>query len=636
MRTTRTRASRSPRRSRRRRATDNSRTIRIAQVYKQLCAVSLIITTHHHEAKVLFQLGARCKIPSKMDAAKEKTPEPTPAQSQPQRESQSHRRHHLKDDFPHLAAHISRQSLDAQTERELRVACRLILQNFKPSDHGMEDTDPRLDFGAMNRRRGEQQNAVLGANEVRVRMPTGAPVDLKTALEARRLRAEAEVKKNPQSTLPVRTRSARQRFDDAFADERGRSATKKYVTAKPPSAETVQRGRSQRTRTESGDADSLATPMTGSTTDAYFNHASTAPSSAALTSSGTSNRHSRQLEPAAIADAQAAEWMRKELEKRRQQNDSPQQPPPTTNRPPSRARSIKENIKEYIFPGSTSISRAPSRALSRTQSRESLALYDDDGEPRRNGSQRGWRSWGSALRVNSRSNSRPGTRGRDAEAEQPKKSEVNLNRELPPLPSLDSWKDEVKPQPELSSSHIASVMRAHDKQQGPFSPTRSNHRRSGSDTLAVQYAQAYPQSPSHSHRSPMYNKQKVDSKKNSPRPDQGEISQVMTGWSSTGNLAPRNGHVRHQSTDNSSPGKMSMDQNNFSRKISMDTPDHHAFPSAVKLQKNQQQSRLKKVFSGWMLKKEKKEDWMHKIEKEGVKEGVLVQEGGAHVPVVRY
>ncbi|KAF1357314.1 hypothetical protein EJ07DRAFT_167775 [Lizonia empirigonia] len=538
---------------------------------------------------------APVKIPGRTDAAKDKTPEPTPSHAQSQSHSHSHRRHVSKDEFPHLAAHIDRQSLDATTERELRSACRLILQNFKPSDHGMEDTDPRLDFGAMHRRKGEQKTATQGgANDVRVRMPTGAPVDLKTALEVRRLRAEAEAKKNPpQTTLPVRTKSARQRFDDAFSDGRGRSAANKYTTAKPPPADTVQRGRSQRTRTESADADT------------------------------------------ALADAQASEWMRKELEKRRQQNDSPQQPPLSANRPPSRARSIKENIKEYIFPGSS----APSHALSRTQSRESLALCDDqDGDPKQSGSQRGWRSWGSALRVNSRSSSRPGTRGRDSEPEQTKKSQVNLNRELPPLPSLDSWKAEVKPTPELSSSHIASVMRAHDKQQGPFSPTRSHHshRRSGSEGLAVQYAQGYPQSPAHSHRSPLYNKQQVDSKKNSPRPDQGESPQVMTGWSSTGNLASRNGHVRHQSTNNSSPGKMSMDQTNFSRKISMDQPDHPAFLNAGKLQKNQQQSRLKKVLSGWMLRKEKKEDWMHKIEKEGVKEGVLVQEGGVHAPVVRY
>lgn len=588
--------------------------------------------------KFSFNL-APVKVPGKADVAKEKTPEPTPAKDPTPKEPQTHRRHQSKDDFPHLVAYISRQSLDVQTERELRVACRHILQNFKPSDHGMEDTDPRLDFGAMNRRKGEQKNVIVGANEVRVRMPTGAPIDLKTALEARRLRAEAEAKKNPpqQSTLPVRTKSNRQKFDDAFADERARSAAKKYAAPKPASAETMQRVRSQRNkRAASSDAESLATPMTGSTTDASFNPVSTAPSSAALTSGGPSNRHSHQLEPAAVADAQAAEWMRKELEKRRQQADSPQQVSSTANRPPSRARSIKENIKEYFLPGSSSVSRAPSRALSRTQSRESLALYDDEEEqPRRQGSQRGWRSWGSALRVNSRTNSRPGTRGRDAEPDQAKKPEVNLNRELPPLPSLDSWKDEVKPPPELSSSHIASVMRAHDQQQGPFSPTRSHHRTSGPDTLAVQYAQAHPHSPSHSHRSPLYNKQKMDSKKSSPLLEQGPISPTMAGFSaSTGNLASPRSHVRHKSTDNSSPGKISMDQNSFSRKVSVDTPD--AFPSAVKLQKNQQQSRLKKVFSGWVSKKEKKEDWMHKIEKQGVKEGVLVQEGGTPGAVVRY
>jgi hypothetical protein len=496
----------------------------------------------------------------------------------------------------------------------------------------MEDTDPRLDFGAMNRRR-NQQPAAAGGADVRVRMPTGAPVDLKTALEVRRLRAEAEAKKNPQSTLPVRTLSARQRFDEAFSSERGRSATKKYTTAKPPPAE-LHRSGTQRNRTESGDADSLATPMTGST-DVYCNQTSTAPSSAALTSGGTSNRHSRQLDnPAAIADAQAADWMRKELEKKRHQADSPHQPLPTANRPPSRARSIRNGIKEYIFPGST-----PSHGLSRTQSRESLTLYDNQDEPKRSGSLHGWRSWGLPLRVNSRSNSRPGTRGRGDEPEQSKKSEVNLNRELPPLPSLDSWKGEVKPQerPALSSSHIASVMRAQDKQQDHPASPRSQHRISGSNALAVQYAQAYPQSPTHSHRSPMYNKQKVDSKKHSPRLDRGEIDQVMTGWSSTGNINRSNGHARHQSADTSSPvRKMSMDQANFSRKISMDHSNHPAFPNAVKLQKEQQKSRLKKVFSGWMLKKEKKDDWMQKVEREGVKEGVLVQDGTTHAPVVRY
>jgi hypothetical protein len=53
--------------------------------------------------------------------------------------------------------------------------------------------------------------------------------------------------------------------------------------------------------------------------------------------------------------------------------------------------------------------------------------------------------------------------------------------------------------------------------------------------------------------------------------------------------------------------------------------------------REEQKSKLKKIFSGWMHKKDKKEDWMHKMEKDGVKEGVLVQEGSTSAsPVVRY
>jgi hypothetical protein len=50
----------------------------------------------------------------------------------------------------------------------------------------------------------------------------------------------------------------------------------------------------------------------------------------------------------------------------------------------------------------------------------------------------------------------------------------------------------------------------------------------------------------------------------------------------------------------------------------------------------EQKSRLKKIFSGWMTRKNKKEDWMHKMERKGVKEGVLVQESTSASPVVRY
>lgn len=76
---------------------------------------------------------------------------------------------------------------------------------------------------------------------------------------------------------------------------------------------------------------------------------------------------------------------------------------------------------------------------------------------------------------------------------------------------------------------------------------------------------------------------------------------------------------------------------NFSRKMSVDTPSRSTFSKEVKVaHKEEQKSRLKKVFTGWMTKKDKKDDWMQRIEKEGIKEGVMLQDGAASAPIVRY
>jgi hypothetical protein len=344
-------------------------------------------------------------------------------------------------------------------------------------------------------------------------------------------------------------------------------------------------------------------------------------------------RKSRTIDPAAVADAQATEWMRQEHDKH-----DPQGRPSTAARPPSRARSIRNNIKEYVFPGTNSraLSRAPSHGSLRTMNTN--VSQDSAMDPPNSATGQGWRSWALPRRSGSRSNSRPGTsKGQPEEAEQAKKTNaVNLNRELPPLPSLDSWKDSVQSPPEPpkmtnTGAHIASLMRP----QEPVQPERTaaknkSHRRSGSDTLAMQYsASLAAQSPSPSrHAAP-------SSRSKTLTPDSLATSHpTLLGSVSTSNL----GHVRHSSGSTSTP-KKSVDNLNFSRKMSVDTPttSRSQFSSEVKVsRKEEQKSRLKKVFSGWMTRKEKKDDWMQRIEKEGVKEGVMVPEGAAGAPVVRY
>jgi hypothetical protein len=338
-----------------------------------------------------------------------------------------------------------------------------------------------------------------------------------------------------------------------------------------------------------------------------------------------------------MADEQAAEWMRQGREKASQDAVDAQGRPSTAARPPSRARSIKDSIKEYAFPGTTS------RSLSRAASTESLRTTNtrvSQESARDPSGSAGWRSWKSIRRVASRSSSRPGSsRGQSDDPEQSRKADankINLNRELPPLPGLDTWKEPKKPQPEKtrspkSAAHIASVMRPQEEQhQDRAAAMRKAHRRSGSDTLAMQFHAI------HAARSPSYQKQHSEashSKTLTPDSATAMGSMTLSGSASTSNL----GHTRHKSIGSISTLKMSGELVNFSRNMSTDTPSRSPYPNEVKLsRKEEQKSRLKKVFSGWMRKKESKDDWMHRLEKEGVKEGVLVQDGAANAPIVRY
>ena len=560
------------------------------------------------------------------------TPEPTPSQP----DSYAHRRKTSKDSICDSSPYISRRALDAHTDQELRLACRLILQNFKPSDHGMENTDPKLDFGAMGRRKESKSQPA----EVRVRMPTGAPADLPTTTVGRkpsktrtRAKADQEIRARTQGDIPVRANSSRKRADFAWLDERDDKREEKLKTyGKSPS---IDLPRSAALASSSSDED-ITLPVTVASTLAHSKVASTAPTSASLPSGRSSNRRSRQLEnPAAIADAQAAEWMR--AEKSKLEASQPQARPSTAARPPSRAASIKEGIRGYVFPGTRS------RALSRAQSKESLRATDagDEQDLQRSGSNSGaaWRSWGGLRRSGSRSNSRPGTsKGPVEDGDQPRKSEshgVNLNRELPPLPGLDQWKEPEQPKVEKPTSpksptagtHIASMMRPQEHHTDRSPAARKQHRKSGSDTLAMQYAQAFP--PRQSSRA-------------HPDAPLSPHSLRSPGPLSPSHLDPKSSsHTRHRSGESipTSAGGTgaATDAATFSRNMSLDNTPSRSVSNENKqpTKREEQKSRLKNIFSGWMTKKEKKDDWMHKLEKEGVKEGVLVQDGAAS-PVVRY
>ncbi|KAF2180704.1 hypothetical protein K469DRAFT_269030 [Zopfia rhizophila CBS 207.26] len=603
--------------------------------------------------KFSFNL-APVKVPSKSDSSTKVTPDPSP----------SHHRHYRHESKDSLSApntpFINRRPLSPKTEQELRSACAFILQDFKPSGHMFDDpAKPKLDFQCPNRRRDMHRS---DSTQVKVHRPTGAPAKPRSAYDPRKNRHKIDPFVKGYPDLPMQANVGRRR-----GDQQPDVADKEYATKRTVKSPCSDNPRSATIRTEMDydDATSLQTPLTASTEN-HLNNGSTAPTSAALTSSRSSKRASRQLDnAAAIADAQAAEWMRQEVEKRRQQ--LPAQPEPKTPaQAPSRSRSIRSEIKEYIFPGSTTLSRA--------QSSESMRSQDSGSQSKRSGSSQGWRSWGLQRKLSSRSNSRPGTsKGRIETRDHEKKPEVNLNRELPPLPSLDSWNKQEQRQENRKSqgngAHIATVMRSQDHQQQEYAAAvRRHHRRSGSDTLALRYASStFPQPAAHITRATSHaEKVPVAPQKRSPNPRQDssmDFDELMSAMDSSRTFDDQqklkvNGHARHHSTSSDSRPlsmKISMDHGrldpppNFSRKISTDVttsnPNYEhdlAYPNVVQIkphaeaQKDEKSSKLRKVFSSWMLKKEKKGNWMDQFEKDGVKGGIMIQDEAALPPVVRY
>lgn len=559
----------------------------------------------------------------------------------------SHVRQASKDSITSVnMAYISRQRIDPRTEQELRAACALILQNFKPSDHDIPDADPKLDFRGPHRRREHKTDDT----QVRVHRPTGAPPEHTTPHNARKGSQRVPPAPKTYPDLPLRANTGKRRVENT---ENTASEAEARRPLKSPTAD-APRHVLTRADTDTDDGMSVGTPLTAST-DAHMCSGSTAPTSVAVTHV-SSKRTSRQGDnPAAIADAQAAEWMRQELEKRRQQLAAqPQSRPQTSDKPPSRTNSIRSGIRDYMFPGSRSLSRAQSHASLESQSSD---------QPKRSGSSQGWRSWG-LNRSSSRSSSRPGTSsGRKGVAEHDKKSELNLNRELPPLPSLDTWKEPQRSKEQAKApahgAHIATLMRTQDQQQQSYAvAARQHHRRSGSDTLAIRYANAA------GHVSPLVRSpiQQAFTQKSTvvvPEDRSMDFDLMMSAMSGSQSIDDQlKLRVHGHTLQHSGPGipRVSADGRlaapNFSRKISTDglqsdrpfDANQFAYPNVVHISAThvskapEQKSKLRKVFSAWTLRKEKKMDanWMQKIEKGGIKTGVMMQDEAALPPVVRY
>jgi hypothetical protein len=355
---------------------------------------------------------------------------------------------------PPPSPYPGQRALPTKVESDLRLACAGVLLNTKPShqyvapDTTSTATKQALDYDAIKR-----SASTLKSQASRPFPPRTDSADEKHPLKYA-YRPDAPIdqlfSKTDPTADPVHSILGKSKYDTPMGS---RAKTPDPNALLSPSSDVGTRPHVAK-RSLSGGTNG-STPITDATE--YHWSTSTAPTSAAITPARNSKRESSHIpveqDSAVKTDASAIEWMRNELERRRQRQaaEEEQAALPPLSRAPSRSRSIRsirslrDNIKEYIRPSSSGNSRPPSRSTSRSSLRSDSQSQDPD-------IRGGWRSWGKTLKKEhaqtdvSRSNSSRGRKD-SPKVSNSKKSEINLNRELPPLPGLDQWRDEPSAPP---------------------------------------------------------------------------------------------------------------------------------------------------------------------------------------------
>lgn len=598
---------------------------------------------------------------------------------------------------------INRQPISPKSEAQLRAACAGILQNYKPSDHALQEQD-RIQ-SEMEAMRAAKKESRSRRHEEQARRHQER-LDLE-AIPSHKFGYKPDKQLDEifdaDSTHPLVKANIRVRRDAPSQPGIGYMSYEPAThgaplqTTKSRSSEKTARSDRPRTApiTQVVDSSADSSPKTNFS-DREFTQHSTALTSAPITP-GHHTRYETQHtvsdetweRKASEADAAAADWMKQTLDKRRQKpyfqhREEPSTPAPPLARPPSRQLSRKSSftnsVMEYVRPGSRNGSRPPSRS----SNAESSTSSNDKGHREGRGGF-SWQRLGQSLqrkRSGSLNSSRPSSRGASEQRETPElKPEINLNRELPPLPSLDQWQEpepepapqaeEQRPQPP-SKTHIAALMAPTSRLVGTQSPQPSQNapdpRPAGSRVDSVHSSQwsktPRPKSAGFSEFSSQ--KSAASSNRTTKVPQasyENDFDVLMSGLArhktgeepQTRPAKTRASHSRHLSNDSTMSPVTDMKSRrltpNFSRKVSVDhgTPVEALFPNTVQISATPPQpTKAHKAaenalpvkrggFRALFTKKSKKQlNWMDTLEKGGVKQGVIAFDSAAGAPVVRY
>lgn len=349
---------------------------------------------------------------------------------------------------------IDRRPLSPTTEAELKEACAAVARDYKPTDEEIRERR-QADARAAQIARSQREEAVRKQQQLKhASLQLEGHPSVNATHPARRAQQPLQqqhggatwsndaVHEPTHSRQPPATAYGEKQADVRQLKSNGTAYPLRRSSLLPPPPEAVNGhatgSQAQRQSTTSSAAarqssDSAPSTPRSASTDLRFGHPSTDRTSVAWSPSRSSKHTSRShlpLEaiPGPRTNPLSDAWFYREYKRTT---------PPEVSRPPSsnlkdvrsssRGGRIKRSLEEYIRP---SLPNNSTVSLERKQ-RPSSQI---------------WKSWGPSKRT-----SQPdlgNDRGRATRR-------VDLNRELPPLPSLDQWKDyEQQPQ-----DHVAALMK---------------------------------------------------------------------------------------------------------------------------------------------------------------------------------
>ncbi|PNS17426.1 hypothetical protein CAC42_7109 [Sphaceloma murrayae] len=367
-----------------------------------------------------------------------------------------------------------REPLPARLEVDLRLACAGIVNNTIPSDAYVENPyedlgRPQLDYTAVrSNSETARQRSMSGSKHTRNFSNPAANLEfpdfpIPGPVDRSKYAYKPDTALKDLFAVPDRThftslvdRSRRRAESISSLDKQGvvqktptgRQASRSFSVASnlPLNQPPVRPKQVRRALSQDADGSTLQTDYSE-----FPLSDSTAPAQTTVTS-----RRAKYASYHAPARVDAELDVLKEVDRGRQRkswykpfaSDEEQEPGQGRTRSQSRARSISQGIQEYIRPGSSrDDSRGASRQRSRAGSTSSRRSSASSGVLPSGKSLFRWKSWRQSINSwrDSQDLDLDGAaklNKRKSAASLKNRKSVNLNRELPPLPSLDQWKGE--------------------------------------------------------------------------------------------------------------------------------------------------------------------------------------------------